>query len=124
MVLGDRRLKVRKINDIVKIPTERVFHFLEKCKCTINELEYNYTERILWQFLPYLVYTCEWFSTGTQGNLATLVYVITMHVGICDTLKIAIIPTLWTSYTAFFFVIYTIVNDTPQCGENNYTDIV
>ena len=38
-----------------------------------------------------------WFSTGTLGILATLVYVFTMRVVINDVLSKAIIPTLSTS---------------------------
>ena len=40
-----------------------------------------------------------WFSIGTLGIFATLVYVFTMR------------------------VLYTIVNFTTQCGENHHTDI-
>ena len=38
-----------------------------------------------------------WFSMGTLGIFATLVYVFTMRVVIYDILSTAIIPTLWTS---------------------------
>ena len=38
-----------------------------------------------------------WFSTGTLGIFATLVYVFTMRVVIYDILSMAIIPTLSTS---------------------------
>ena len=38
-----------------------------------------------------------WFSTGTLGIFATLVYVFTMRVVIYDILRMAIIPTLTTS---------------------------
>ena len=38
-----------------------------------------------------------WFSTGTLGIFATLVYVFTMHVVIYDILSLSIIPTLSTS---------------------------
>ena len=38
-----------------------------------------------------------WFSTGTRGIFATLVYVFTMRMVIYDKLSIAIIPTLSTS---------------------------
>ena len=38
-----------------------------------------------------------WFSTGTLGIFATLVYVFTMRVVIYDTLSMTIIPTLLTS---------------------------
>ena len=38
-----------------------------------------------------------WFSTGTLGILATLVYVFTMRMVIYDILSMAIIPTLSTS---------------------------
>ena len=38
-----------------------------------------------------------WFSTGTLGIFATLVYAFTMRVVIYDILRMAIIPTLSTS---------------------------
>ena len=38
-----------------------------------------------------------WFSTGTLGIFATLVYVFNMRVIIIDILSMAIIPTLSTS---------------------------
>ena len=38
-----------------------------------------------------------WFSTGTLGIFATLVYVFTMRVVIYNILSVAIIPTLSTS---------------------------
>ena len=38
-----------------------------------------------------------WFSTGTLGIFATLVYAFTMHVVIYDILSMTIIPTLSTS---------------------------
>ena len=38
-----------------------------------------------------------WFSTGTLGIFATLVYVFTMRVAIYDVLSMAIITTLSTS---------------------------
>ena len=38
-----------------------------------------------------------WFSVGTLGTFATLVYVFTMGVVISDILSMAIIPTLSTS---------------------------
>ena len=38
-----------------------------------------------------------WFSTGTLGTFATLVYVFTMRVVIYDILSMAIIPILSTS---------------------------
>ena len=38
-----------------------------------------------------------WFSTGTLGIFATLVYVFTMRVVINDILSMAIFPTLPTS---------------------------
>ena len=38
-----------------------------------------------------------WFSTGTLGMFATLVYVLTMRVVIYDILRMGIIPTLSTS---------------------------
>ena len=38
-----------------------------------------------------------WFSTGTLGIFATLVYVFTMHMGIFNILSMVIIPTLSTS---------------------------
>ena len=64
-----------------------------------------------------------WFSTGTLGIFATLVYVFTMRVEIYDILSIAIIPTLSTSILFCNFVLYTIVNFKMQCGENRHTDI-
>ena len=45
-----------------------------------------------------------WFSTGTLGIFATLVYVFTMRVVIYDILSVAIITTLSTS--VLFFTIY------------------
>ena len=54
-----------------------------------------------------------WFSTGTLGIFATLVYVFNMRVVIYDILSMAIIPTL--SISILFF--------TTQCGENRHTDI-
>ena len=47
-----------------------------------------------------------WISTGTLGIFATLVYVFTMRVVICDILSMAIIPTPLTSI--LFFVICAI----------------
>ena len=38
-----------------------------------------------------------WFSTGTLGIFATLVYVFTMRAVIYDILSMAVIPTLSTS---------------------------
>ena len=38
-----------------------------------------------------------WYSTGTLGIFATLVYVFTMRVVVYDILSMAIIPTLLTS---------------------------
>ena len=38
-----------------------------------------------------------WFSTGTLGIFATLVYIFTMRLVIYDILSMAIIPTLSTS---------------------------
>ena len=38
-----------------------------------------------------------WFSTGTLGILATLVYVFTMRVVIYDILSMSVIPTLSTT---------------------------
>ena len=38
-----------------------------------------------------------WFSTGTLGILATLVYVFTMRMAIYDILSVAIMTTLSTS---------------------------
>ena len=59
-----------------------------------------------------------WFSTGTLGIFATLVYVFTMLVVIYDILM-AIIPTLTTAILfCNLCYIYTIVNFTTQCGEN------
>ena len=46
-----------------------------------------------------------WFSTSTLGIFATLVSVITMRMGIHDTLDITIIPTLWIS-TLFRYLRY------------------
>ena len=48
-----------------------------------------------------------WFSTGTLGIFAPLVYVFTMSVVIYDILSMAIIPTLSTS---ILFVICDIAN--------------
>ena len=42
-----------------------------------------------------------WFSTGTLGIFAILVYVFTMCVVIYDILSVAIIPTLSTSILFF-----------------------
>ena len=42
-----------------------------------------------------------WFSTGTLGIFATLVYVFTRRVVIYDILSMAIIPTLSTSILFF-----------------------
>ena len=67
-----------------------------------------------------------WFSAGTLGISATLVYVITMPVGICNTVNIAIAPTLWSSkrfYAVSLFFLYPIVNFTTQCHKNRHTDI-
>ena len=47
-----------------------------------------------------------WFSTGTLGIFATLVYVFTMRVVIYDIMSMAIITTLSTSI--YCFVICTI----------------
>ena len=47
-----------------------------------------------------------WFSTGTLGILARLVYVFTMHVVIYDILSMAIISTLSTSI--LFYNLYYI----------------
>ena len=55
-----------------------------------------------------------WFSTGTLGIFATLVYVFTVRVVIYDIMSMA---------TGLLFVLYTIVNFTTQCGENRHTDI-
>ena len=52
---------------------------------------------ILWQFLPFFFSVVNWFSTGTLGIFATLVYVFTMSVVIYDILSMAIITTLSTS---------------------------
>ena len=66
-----------------------------------------------------------WFSTGTPGMFATLVYVFTMRVVIYDILSMAIIPTLLTSilFCKLCYIYRTIVNFTTQCGENRHTDI-
>ena len=56
----------------------------------------TYTERISWQFFTALSVVI-WFSTGTLGIFATLVYVFIMRVGIFDILSMAIIPKLSTS---------------------------
>ena len=66
-----------------------------------------------------------WFSTGTLGMFATLVYVFTMRVVIYDILSMAIIPTLLTSilFCNLCYIYRTIVNFTTQCGENRHTDI-
>ena len=49
-------------------------------------------ERIYGKFYHiYIISAVILFSTGTPGIFATLVYVITMRVGTCDTLAIAII---------------------------------
>ena len=47
-----------------------------------------------------------WFSTGTLGIFATLVYVFTIRVVIYDIPSIAIIPTLSTSILFVICVIY------------------
>ena len=49
-----------------------------------------------------------WFSTGTLGIFATLVFVCTMRVVIYDTMSIAIIPTLSTSIL-FFNLCYVLL---------------
>ena len=49
-----------------------------------------------------------WFSTGTLGIFATLVYVFTMNVVIYYILSMAIIPTLSTSILLCCFVIFAI----------------
>ena len=57
----------------------------------------KYTRR---EFDGNLYHTCSvviWFSTGTLGIFATLVYVFTMRVVINEILSMAIIPTLSTS---------------------------
>ena len=64
-----------------------------------------------------------WFSTGTLGIFATLVYVFTMRVVINVILSMAIIPTLLTSILfCNLCYMYTIMNFTTQCGENRHTD--
>ena len=55
-----------------------------------------------------------WFSTGTLGIFATLVYVFIMRVVINDILSMAIIPTLLTSIL-FCNLCYIFVNFTTQC---------
>ena len=47
-----------------------------------------------------------WFSTGTLGIIATLVYVFTMRMVIYGILSMAIIPTLSTSNCFLIFAIY------------------
>ena len=47
-----------------------------------------------------------WFSTGTLGIFATLVYLFNMRVVIYDILSIAIIPTLSTSKLFVICAIY------------------
>ena len=67
-----------------------------------------------------------WFSTGTLGIFAILVYIFTIRVVIYDILSMAIIPTLSTSIlfcNLYTIVLYTIVNFTTQCGENHRTGI-
>ena len=51
-----------------------------------------------------------WFSTGTLGILATLIYVSTMRVVIYDILSMAIIPTLSTSilFCNFCYILWRI----------------
>ena len=52
-----------------------------------------------------------WFSTGTLGIFATLVYVFTMRMVIYDILSMAIIPPLSTSilFCNLYYVIYIII---------------
>ena len=47
-----------------------------------------------------------WFSTGTMGIFATLVYVFTMRVVINDILSMVIIPTLSTSILFFHHAVW------------------
>ena len=49
-----------------------------------------------------------WFSTGTLGIFATLVYVFTMRVVIYDILSMAIITTLSTSilFCNFYYILF------------------
>ena len=49
-----------------------------------------------------------WFSTGTLGIFATLVYVFTMRVVIYDILSMAIITTLTTSmlFCNFYYILF------------------
>ena len=58
--------------------------------------------RVLWRFPPHL--TLVWyfgFFSDTLAIFTTLVYGITMPVGICDWLTIAVIPILQTSIQLF-----------------------
>ena len=52
-----------------------------------------------------------WITSGTLGIFATLVYVVTVPVGICDWLTIEIIPILWTSLL-FCYLCYIELNTT------------
>ena len=54
-----------------------------------------------------------WFSTGTLGFFATLIYVFTMRMGIFDILSIAIIPTLST-FILFFHLCYILLGTSPR----------
>ena len=49
-----------------------------------------------------------WNSMGTLEIIATLIHVITMRVGICDILNMAIIPTLSTS-TLFCYLCFVLL---------------
>ena len=55
-----------------------------------------------------------WFSTGTLGIFAALVYVFTMRVVIYDILIMAIIPTLSTSILMFCNFCYIILGISPR----------
>ena len=65
-----------------------VFNYLKIPDCFIDciAMEINLTLSVV-----------IWFSTGTLGIFATLVYFFTIHVVIYDILSMAIIPTLSTS---------------------------
>ena len=69
---------------------------LEYFKLSIKSLsitEYGQSFLAIFTILSVLI----WFSMRTLGIFITLVYIITVCVGIFDTLNIAIISTLWTS---------------------------
>ena len=62
-------------------------------------LSYPHGENFMAIFTTLIVVI--WFSKGTLGIFATLVYVFTMRVVIYDILSMAIIPTLSTSILFF-----------------------